>query len=424
MLYNDFHKIWILFNEYGNIFQSVNNPIKYNIIKGVFNMKAFKTIVVLAVFFALTACGGGGSGSGSGGNGSGSTPTLVGYEITASSSAGSIQGEVYLNSVYSDGSVKTTFSISGVQGPNGMAQTTISGTTYIFINDTNGYSIDEYQINKTNGTLTQLPGVTGFSSMPGSEVVDHTGNYLFVGFNNGTISSYAIGSNGSLTYTGFSLTLNSSGETYCMTEDTTGGYLVAGVNAGSTYGIYVLADNQNGTLTLKNQLTGLSGSVINLAADPNTANGDYVYGGGGSEFDILNVSSFASGNSGALTFMSTGSANMWGGVYWIDPTGTWAYLSNYNSSTFAQTLTRYNISSNGSLSSGSVLSTNSSGSWISQEENYDSTNGFVLSTNPLFNSGGPIQALTENMTNGNLTIAGYGGSGAYTTHTFVSLTAP
>lgn len=95
-------------------------------------MKAFKTIVVLAVFFALTACGGGGFGSGSGGNGSGSTPTLVGYEITASSSAGSIQGEVYLNSVYSDGSVKTTFSISGVQGPNGMAKTTISGTTYIF----------------------------------------------------------------------------------------------------------------------------------------------------------------------------------------------------------------------------------------------------------------------------------------------------
>jgi len=384
-------------------------------------MKAFKTIVVLAVFFALTACGGGGSGSGSGGNGSGSTPTLVGYEITASSSAGSIQGEVYLNSVYSDGSVKTTFSISGVQGPNGMAQTTISGTTYIFINDTNGYSIDEYQINKTNGTLTQLPGVTGFSSMPGSEVVDHTGNYLFVGFNNGTISSYAIGSNGSLTYTGFSLTLNSSGETYCMTEDTTGGYLVAGVNAGSTYGIYVLADNHNGTLTLKNQSTGLSGGIINMAADPNTTNGDYVYGGGGSEFDILNVTSFASGNSSALSLMSTGGSNIWGTIYWIDPTGTWAYLDFYNTGTQEETLYRYNISNNGSLSSGALLSSQSAGTWVDQVQDYDSATGFIISTTPLFNSPGTVQLLTEDITNGNLNLGGYGGTGGYSRGTFIPM---
>lgn len=382
-------------------------------------MKTFKTIVISTVLFALTACGGGHSSAG--GGSSGTTTSVVGYEITAVGGSSGALGTVYLNAVYSNGSIKTTYSLTSGQGIMTFHKVTISGTTYVFANDTTGYSIDEYQVNKSNGTLTQLPGITGFASMPGSEVVDHSGQYLFVGFNNGTISSYVIGSNGSLTYTGFSITLNSSGETYCMTEDTTGGYLVAGVNTGSTYGIYVLENNQNGTLTLKNQSTGLSGGIINMAADPNTTNGDYVYGGGGSEFDILNVTSFASGNSSALSLMSTGGSNIWGTIYWIDPTGTWAYLDFYNTGTQEETLYRYNISNNGSLSSGALLSSQSAGTWVDQVQDYDSATGFIISTTPLFNSPGTVQLLTEDITNGNLNLGGYGGTGGYSRGTFIPM---
>lgn len=340
----------------------------------------------------LASCGGGASSGGSSGS-STPTKTVIGYAITNfQGSSGSTQS----TSLYSDGSGSPVSSIANPSGgfvaTSNFTQKTISGKTFAFAGTKNPDSIIAFALNASTGTLTQLPGITGLSYSVNSVVVSKSSNYLFAELSNGEILSYSIGTDGSLTATAFSTTLSSGNGNGSIVEDGTGNYLVAiSQNSTTTFGIYLYQDNNDGTLTYKNDSLDISNvqGFTTYVADPNTTNGDYLYGGSGfasgnsTDIFILNVGELVSGASNVVpSAYATGLSGNESSVWWIDPSGTWLYTETCDSGTTScvnPQLNQFTISSTGSLTPGSMTPVSMETAFSPFEAGYDQTTGTVIS---------------------------------------------
>lgn len=383
---------------------------------------------LLAIFsficlLGLSACGsaGGGGGSSSGGAGS-PAPTVIGYAITnvENTSIGS-PGTTYSNAVYSDGSIKTITQVTSGIDVLDFSVAKEGAQYYVFGADYQGSDIVSYSINTTTGAITVLPD-TALSSAPTYCMVDRLNQYLYCGLANSTLVSFTINATtGALAQTAYSQALQSGYTVSGMIEDTPGQHFVVGVAGGSSLygGYYVLTDNQNGSPTLDNQtFTTSQGTPEGFVADPGT-NGDFVFAGTRSSgnFVSVNVTSFASGNTGGVQYINVTGTNNPTIAYWADPTGTWFYgaINNSSSSSLNPTaLYQYTIGTSGGLTQGSMSPIPYGSFFITQGAFYDSTNGYLIG----IGGQGTLSTLSYSLS-GNLTLLRSGGEGAYTDFAYV-----
>jgi hypothetical protein len=370
-------------------------------------------------FLGLSACGSAGGGSSSGGAGS-SAPTVIGYAITNVESPGT----TYVNAVYSDGSIKTINQVAGGIDILDFSVAKEGAQYYVFGADYQGSDIVSYSINTTNGSITVLPG-TALSSAPTYCMVDRLNQYLYCGLANSTLVSFAINATtGALAQTAYSQALQSGYTVYGMIEDTPGQHFVVGVGmpGGSVLygGYYVLTDNQNGSPTLDNQtFTTTQGTPQGFVADPGTQNGNFVFAGtrASGNFVSVNVTSFASGNTGGVQYINVTGTNNPTVAYWSDPTGTWFYgaINNASSSSLNPAeLYQYTIGTSGGLTQGSMSPIPYGTFFTTQGAFYDSTNGYLIG----IGGQGTLSTLSYSLS-GNLTLLGSGGEGAYTDFAYV-----
>lgn len=357
----------------------------------------------LFVFFLLSACGGGGGiGAGSGGNGIKLAGTAYGVSESASPP---YFGTITATSITSSGDYDTTSTYSNMTGgtPKDIVTTTVNGTTYLYLANLSSNSISEFRV---SGTSVTSLGTVSTGSYPQCLTVDKSNRFLFVAdSNNGTLGSgdiysFTINSDGSLTSVG-TPAYNANNPVYGISEDESGNHLVAAVlTSSTTWATVVLTVNANGTLTYSNEQTGISGGIpFYWAVDPSTTHGDFLYSGAwnGTYF----YSAALSGGSVTVTTTTESNGNLYYPA-WIDPSGTWLFMAEYNGSSPTETLTQYTIGSSGALSlgtEGTFIVNSSGGGYTNDVSGYDSNYGLVV-----FPYGGDVATLSFNSLNGALSL--------------------
>lgn len=356
----------------------------------------------LSFFLLLTSCGGGSGGSTGGGTG-GSGITLAGtvYGISETTTSGTITA----TGITSSGNYDATSTYSNVTGniPKEFATATVGGSTYLYVANLGSNSISEF---KVSGTSVTSIGTISTGSYPQCLTVDKSNRYLFVAdSNNGTLGSgdiysYSINTDGSLTSVG-TPAYNASNPVYGISEDETGSYLVAAVlTSNTTWGAVALTVNSNGTLTYSNEQTGISGGIpFYWEVEPVSTHGDFMYSGAwnGTYF----YSAALSGGTITVTTTTKTSGNLYYPA-WIDPTGTWLFVTKYNGSSPSESLTQYTIGSTGALSlgpEGTITVSSSGGGYTNNVAGYDSNYGLVV-----FPYGGNVATLAFNSLNGTLSL--------------------
>ena len=148
-------------------------------------------------------------------------------------------------------------------------------------------------------------------------------------------------------------------------------------------------------------MNGFTISNFYWAVDPSTTHVDFLYSG------AWNWTYFYSAalSGGSITVTTTTKTS--GKLYypaWIDPSGTWLFMAEYNGSSPAETLTQYTIGNSGGLSLGSegTFTVNpSGGGYTNVVSGYDSNYGLVV-----FPYGGDVATLSFNSLSGTLSVIG------------------
>lgn len=335
-----------------------------------------KILTFLAVLaLSLAGCGGGGGSSNSGSSGTNTTPVGLYVYGTQTLNGDSAPGEVVYSTLSSVGSMITTGTGPATQDyPYGVYSVNIGGGNYLYVANRNSNSVSEYSVSGT--TITSL-GTVGLSYQPisGAMAYSKTQQTLYVAYSGG-IAAMSVSGTGGLGSPTYYPDPNSY-TAWVLSVDATGNYLVAADQITSTtWAAQLWQINSGGSLTAKN----LSGTVQELAetlvADPNTTNGDFLYG-------YTALLSISGGNITATDlsgFSGTCAPSCNVNPIWIDPTGTWLYVvvSDGNTGSIYTKMEQYSIGSTGTVSL--VNSQQVSTNWYPGQlptAYYSSSNGYL-----------------------------------------------
>lgn len=367
-------------------------------------MKRLITLTGMIVLLLLTGCGGGGGGGIGGGSGGGTSVSSIGtvYGVSENSD---YTGNIVATSVSASGTQVSSSTRSSATGtyPKQTATATVGGTTYFYVvvNGTN--TVDEFSVSGT--TVTSIGSVPTGTSPQCITVVNN--KYVFVGDTNGgttgagDIYSYQINGNGTLTAVG-TPAYNAGNPVYGMSVDATGTYLVAGVvTSGSTWDADVLTINSGGTLTYDSTSASVSGAGVPFfwTVDPSTTNGDFMFSSAwnGNYYYEAKLS----GSSITITTV-TGTSNHNQAPVWVDPSGTWLYMNDYNYSTYVSNLVQYSIGSSGTLTqTGTPIELASTGGISDSPASYVSSGGYLVV------GAGGVGVISYNSLNGAMTLQGF-----------------
>lgn len=87
--------------------------------------------------------------------------------------------------------------------------------------------------------------------------------------------------------------------------------------------------------------------------DPNTSSGEYLYAFGPTGLYLATLSASGTITITENTAIQPSGSNLLG-VAWIDPTGTYMYVSNFNGTSNSDSLSQYLINADGSVTPGSA----------------------------------------------------------------------
>lgn len=369
-----------------------------------FNQRSVFLFGLVGMLF-VSGCGGGSSSGGSSSGGS-SSPPIAFYAYGDVYGASGANGNLVINAVNTSGIATSSTGPSTGIGPGQLLLVSISGTEYLYVENPDSGLNDTISIFKVAGsTVTSVGTTTTAANLAPKATMVYSNNTLYVPLQSGAIASYAVNSDGTLTFLQGAAYTVSGGAPLAMAVDATGKYLVVSEYASTTtWNALSLTIGTGGTLSLASSQNGISGSMSYVLADPSTTHGDYLYGSTPGAFYEISIS-----GGGAITVTPDSSIvpnnNTTPTPAWIDPTGTWLFLAEYNGTTMAETLVQYNTNTNGSLTAGSMpqiqIATGSNGSvggYTSSPGFYESANGMVV-----IPVGGYLTTYTFNSLSGYLT---------------------
>ncbi|HUE56076.1 MAG TPA: beta-propeller fold lactonase family protein [Candidatus Udaeobacter sp.] len=219
---------------------------------------------------------------------------------------------------------------------------------FAYVANSDSFNVSMYTIDATTGVLTSI-GETGAGDYPESVVVDPSGKFAYVAnFGDhlagipGSVSTYRINANGSLTSTG---TIAEPYEgTASMAVHPSGKFAyVARARFSFTISTYTI-DATTGALTSTGRIDGANGGTTSVAVHPSgkfayMTNADIspgVFAGGFSNtISMYTIDS----TTGALTFTGTIAAETLPKSVTVDPSGKFAYVAN----NFSNSISMYTI---------------------------------------------------------------------------------
>ena len=131
--------------------------------------------------------------------------------------------------------------------------------------------------------------------------------------------------------------------------------IVSEFAGGSAWNAISLTIASGGFLTFNSQATLSSGGepLYPFLPDPNTSSGEYLYAFGPTGLYLATLSASGTITITENTAIQPSGSNLLG-VAWIDPTGTYMYVSNFNGTSNSDSLSQYLINADGSVTPGSA----------------------------------------------------------------------
>lgn len=322
-----------------------------------------KTLLSSLMIAGLLAGCGGGGGAGNPGNTSGTnTPAAVPVAYLYGLGPSSTSGNVLIAPILSTGlepSGGTITSATTGAGPQNEVLVTIGSNHYLYVDNSNGgqnNQISMFQVNQT--TVTSLGTVTAASDLSDANgSMAYANGVLYVALFSGAISSYAVNADGTLSLlNAAAYTLPNANNPDGIAVDQSKKYLIVSEFAGgSAWNAISLTIEAGGLLTFNSQATLSSGGepLYPFLPDPNTSSGEFLYAFGPTGLYLETLSA-----SGTITITENTAIQPSGsnqlGVAWIDPTGTYLYVSNFDETSNSDSLSQYLINADGSVTPGSA----------------------------------------------------------------------
>ena len=313
------------------------------------------SLMSLLIGLSLGACGGGPGGS-TGGS-TGSQGTVSGYVFSYQNPGGGYPGELFSSPVYSTGiigleSVVATYesTASATSDNSTMASVNVSGSEYIFIGTENGNILNSYVVTGSGISVQLLSTLSNVCSAGGvvALAVLPAGNVLYAGCGNGDIYQVSVNSG----YLTKGSVVSTSGTTVLsMAINTATGYLLVNTYDSPTSSYYyAFSIGSGGALTPYANISGISGNTRHLVGNPNTANGNFFYGGSVGNGYLFSV------GSGSITATPISGNSGYPNLYpvFVDAAGSYFYMveSDNNNTEF----NRYSIGPSGGLTYAGAIS--------------------------------------------------------------------
>ncbi|MGH7120894.1 MAG: beta-propeller fold lactonase family protein [Acetobacteraceae bacterium] len=295
-----------------------------------------------------------------------SSSTIFGGTVMISAASGSVAGSDTLNidvtgyayvtsiignnvsqyQILSAGTLDALGTPTVAAGNYPNAVTITPGGQYAYVANEDDGSISEYSIG-TDGSLTSIATTAQTTDKPTTLVVDPSGSYAYVANWVGSVSEYTIGSDGVLTPMTAPTVPAGSGPV-SMSMDPTGTYLYVANSQDGTVSQYTVgAGGALAPMTPATVSIGLGSAPYAVVVDHSGQNAYVVNAKSGSTAG--SVIQFVVGGGGALTAASTPAVatDDFPIGFTLAPGGQFAYVPNYNSNTVSQ----YAIGSGAILSS-------------------------------------------------------------------------